>query len=119
MSFPSSPSNGQITTVNGITYVYNSAANSWRRVASTDASIAGNLLLSTTSYVTGNVVPSANVTYNLGSPTQQWNALYVSSSTIYMDNKALSLTSEGLKIDGGPVTSVIDGGHADTWLLPV
>jgi hypothetical protein len=32
MSFPSSPINGQLATINGITYSYNSATNYWSRV---------------------------------------------------------------------------------------
>jgi len=32
----------------------------------------------------GNVVPSANVTYNLGSPTMWWNDLYLSGGTIFL-----------------------------------
>jgi hypothetical protein len=32
MAFPTGPSNGQIVTVNGVTYTYASATNSWKRV---------------------------------------------------------------------------------------
>jgi hypothetical protein len=69
--------------------------------------------------VAGNIEPVDNLAYNLGSPTHQWNALYVSSSTIYMSGRALSLTTEGLKIDGGTPVSVIDGGAASTWLTAI
>ena len=34
MAFPTSPTNGQITTVNGIRYSYNSAQNYWARISS-------------------------------------------------------------------------------------
>jgi hypothetical protein len=34
MSFPIAPTNGQITTVNGIKYIYRSATNSWARLGS-------------------------------------------------------------------------------------
>ena len=33
MSFPVSPTNGQIATINGIRYVYSSTANSWTRIS--------------------------------------------------------------------------------------
>jgi len=69
--------------------------------------------------VAGNIVPTDNLAYNLGSPTHQWNALYVSSSTIYMSGRALSLTNEGLKVDGGTPVGVIDGGDASTWLTAI
>ena len=45
-------------------------------------SIAGN--------ITGNLIPSANVTYNLGSPTQRWKDLYLSNSTIYLGETPFS-----------------------------
>lgn len=35
MSFPTSPANGQIATVNGISYIYNQANNAWKRQALT------------------------------------------------------------------------------------
>lgn len=39
----------------------------------------------------GNILPSANVTYNLGSPTAQWKDLYLSGSTIYIGGATLSV----------------------------
>ena len=33
MAFPTTPTNGQTTTVNGISYTYDSSSNSWRRSA--------------------------------------------------------------------------------------
>jgi hypothetical protein len=75
--------------------------------ASPDVKIAGNLL------------PDQDLTYDLGSPTNQWNSLHIKDTTIYMSGRALSLTDEGLKVDGGAAISVLDGGVASTWLLPV
>ena len=69
--------------------------------------------------IAGNLLPDSDLTYDLGSATNQWNSLHVKSSTIYMSGRALSLTSEGLKVDGGAAISVLDGGVASTWLLPV
>jgi len=51
MSFPTSPTNGQTATINGITYTYSSTDNTWKRTLQP----VGNLT------VTGNVV--ANVVY--------------------------------------------------------
>ena len=34
--------------------------------------------------VTGNLVPTANVTYSLGSPTNYWKTLYVGGNSIYL-----------------------------------
>ena len=35
MSFPTNPTNGQTTVLNGITYAYTSATNYWARVSGT------------------------------------------------------------------------------------
>ena len=43
MAFPTSPINNQTTTVNGITYVYRSATNSWARVTANSLTLSGNL----------------------------------------------------------------------------
>ena len=67
----------------------------------------------------GNLLPDEDLTYDLGSASHQWNSLHIKSSTIYMSGRALSLTEEGLKVDGQAPVTVLDGGHADTWLLPV
>jgi hypothetical protein len=62
-------------------------------VSSGNLSTSGNLNVSANSHVsnlaitgniTGALLPSANITYNLGSPTQRWKDLYLSGSTIYL-----------------------------------
>ena len=53
----------------------------------------------------GNILPSANVTYSLGTPTQQWKDLYVSNNTIYISGTPLSSTPGGLTFAGVPVSS--------------
>jgi hypothetical protein len=69
--------------------------------------------------IAGNLLPDEDLSYDLGSITNQWSSLYIKSSTIYMSGRAVSLTDEGLKVDGQAPVTVLDGGHADTWLLPV
>lgn len=58
MSFPSSPINGQTTEVNGITYVYNSTNNAWKRVPLTSLSVSGSVTAGSIS--TNNLVWSGN-----------------------------------------------------------
>ena len=41
--------------------------------------------------VTGNLVPSANVTYNLGSPTQRWNVGYFAGNTLDLGGAQISI----------------------------
>jgi hypothetical protein len=133
MAFPSAPSNGQLATVNGISYTYNSTNNAWTRnvngailtyTAGTLPPASGNVLgnqwyntttdtlyeytydgtnyhwvdmttptigaafgniiaaINGNTYISANLIPSSNVTYNLGSPTQRFQSLYLSGNTI-------------------------------------
>jgi fibronectin-binding autotransporter adhesin len=46
--------------------------------------------------MTGNIIPTANVTYNLGSTTQRWNDLWLANSTIYLGNSQISANATSL-----------------------
>ena len=51
----------------------------------------GNILPTTYANITtGNLLPGANVTYNLGSPTQRWNNLWLAGTTIYLGGATIS-----------------------------
>ena len=54
----------------------------------------GNLRI--TSNVNSNLLPGANVTYDLGSPSQRWRDLYLSSSTIYLGTTTLGISAGNL-----------------------
>lgn len=60
------------------------------------------------SYLTsfdGNILPSANVTYSLGSSTHQWKDLWVSNNTIYINSIPLSINNNGnLTINGSEIS---------------
>ena len=65
MSFPVSPTNGQVTVVNQISYQYSSATNSWTRILSTANVITANtiavngaLTVGTTISAVGNITGS-------------------------------------------------------------
>ncbi len=47
----------------------------------------------------GNIIPSANVTYNLGSDSARWNDLYLSGNTIHLGNQTISSTNTGLTVN--------------------
>ena len=93
---------GNITTGRG-TFSGNVSASNIS--ASGNLAVSGNTSVSNVTVsgnITGALLPSANVTYNLGSPTQRWKDLYLSGSTIYLgaagelttDNSgALSITA--------------------------
>lgn len=64
------------STVNGLTV--NTSA-----TIGTTLGVAGNITAT-------NILPSANVTYDLGSPTNRFKSLYLSGSTIYMDGATIT-----------------------------
>ncbi len=51
---------------------------------------SGNLSVPGNGLFTGNLLPSANITYNLGSSTQRWKDLYLSGNTIYLSDSTIS-----------------------------
>lgn len=61
MSFPTSPSNGQTTTVNGIPYVYSATKNAWKRSTVADAVIAGNVTVGGLKFADGAPITSGSV----------------------------------------------------------
>ena len=48
--------------------------------------------------MTGNIVPTANVTYDLGSPTNFWNELYLSGNSIYLGDVILKSNNGNLRV---------------------
>ena len=58
--------------------------------------------------VGGDILPSVTLGGNLGSPTQQWKSLYVSTNTIFINNVPLSLdNSNNILINNTPISSSI------------
>jgi filamentous hemagglutinin len=64
----------EITTTTTVTAISNNSGNAEITGDSTSAAMT----------VLGNLVPTANVTYNLGSATNYWKSLYVGGNTIYL-----------------------------------
>jgi len=60
--------------------------------------------------VSGNIVPSANETYSLGTAENRFSTLHVAQSTVYLGETALSIVSGELYVDGNPVA-----GAGDAW----
>ena len=54
----------------------------------------------TTNYIqtTGNILPSGNVLYNLGSPSNQWNELFLSGNSIYIGDVILKAGAGNLQV---------------------
>jgi hypothetical protein len=59
----------------------------------------------------GNLLPTANVTYSLGSTSQRWKDLWISNSTIYLGDSVLSASGNVLTVGG---EAVITSTNANT-----
>jgi hypothetical protein len=58
--------------------------------------------------VTGNLIPSIDIAYDLGSTSSQWRSLYVSSSTIYINRIPLTINETGtLLVNGSQVVGTV------------
>jgi hypothetical protein len=68
---------------------------------------ASNVLnvTSTGLIVAGNILPSANITYNLGANTARFKDLWLSNSTIYLGNVTLGATATELTVNGATVVT--------------
>ena len=66
--------------------------------------------------VAGNILPNANVTYNLGSPTHRWKDLYVSGNTIDLNGSTISSNANGITLTNpaGGTFTVIGAGASNT-----
>lgn len=79
-------SNGNIVATNNIT--------------SNNITVSNSATVNTLSVtnVVSNLVPNANVTYNLGNNTNRWNDIYLSNSTIYLGDSTLSANAGDMTI---------------------
>ena len=64
---------------------------------------------------TGNINPTGNSVYSLGTPTQQWKDLYLSNATIYMNSVPISVNSNNaLVVNGSEVLLTSNSGGIST-----
>jgi hypothetical protein len=57
-------------------------------------------ITNTGAVVLGNILPSANITYNLGSNTQRWKDIWLSNTTLYIGNVTVAATATTLTVNG-------------------
>lgn len=91
-----------------------SSVSSGALIVNGGAGIAGQLNVGGNITVTGNVLPSANVTYDLGSPTQRWRDLYLSGNTVYFGGATLQTDNSNVTISNPQGGSFKIGGTADS-----
>ena len=137
---PGSPAQGDIwiDSDTGIQYIYFTASGNsqWAEMESeTSISISSldygnaNVLAYLTTGVAGNILPSANVTYDLGSTANRWNDIWLANSTIYLGEANISASGTaivlpantsvgGATIVASPLISAIDYPGDDTAADP-
>ena len=57
--------------------------------------------------VTGNLVPIADVAYNLGSPTRKYKTLYLSANTIFLGNSSISINDNSIAFSSSGQTATL------------
>jgi hypothetical protein len=64
----------------------------------------------------GNIIPSANNVYSLGSPTAQWASVYIGNATLYLGDTAISAnnTSNTLLVGSNVVVTTTSSGNIIT-----
>lgn len=86
ITFPTSPTNGQSFTANGINYIWNSARGTWSKQSTT-----------TPSQVTGHIIPDTTLTYDLGSATNKFRDLYMDGDTLHLGDETIKSGADGVE----------------------
>jgi len=95
-----------LTTTSSITSIGNDSGNARVEVSLTSPDVL----------ITGNLLPAANLTYNIGSPTAYWNDAYFAGNTIYLGPlqlKAISPVQFGVFQADGVTPADLDVGNID------
>ena len=113
MAFPTTPTNGQIATVNGITFSYTSATNSWTRVSSALTNIANIVITSNAN--AGNINAINNVTGSTGNFSgnvfasgfvgTNYGQINLGTTSVNLNRASASQTLTGIGIDGTATTA--------------
>jgi hypothetical protein len=94
-------SNVNIATANGNVTITSGGTKTWTFDSDGNTSMPGNL------NITGNIIPSANITYDLGTSANRFKDLYLANSTIYIGNQTISANTTNVIFSG------IISGNAD------
>lgn len=80
-------------------------------IASGNVRMPGNL------HIHGNIIPNANVTFNLGNSTHRWNDIWLSNSTIYIGNSSISTDAGALTLTSGTGGTFEVSGNSNVSIL--
>ena len=75
-----------------------------------NANLSGNVRtsnLNVANFVTSALVPSANITYDLGTPTNRWRDLYLSGSTLYLGSQTIGSNTTTINFTNVTVSSTL------------
>ena len=108
---------GNVTANNFVGTLANGTSNISIPIANgnIDITAGGNKTVVVTSanvIVKGDLLPESNLTYNLGSPTQRWNDLYIAGNTIDLNGSTITSDANGITLTnplGGTFTVVGQG----------
>ena len=107
MSFPTSPTNGQITTVNGIKYIYSTASNSWTIVpASVVVDVNAAFNQANSAFIRANNSLNANNGGTLTGNLVVWNS---NVSVNVVGTSVFSVYPQGFPVIGTSSVSNITG----------
>jgi hypothetical protein len=108
MSFPISPTNGQLATVNGIVFSYNSASFSWTRTASALSGVA-DLVVTNNANLTNIYSSVGNFTGNLIAAgivgTIYYGQINLGTTSVNLNRTSGSQVLTGVGIDGTAATA--------------
>lgn len=83
-------------------------------ITTVNANLSGNVRtsnLNVGSFVTSALVPNANVTYDLGTPTNRWKDIYLSGSSIYLGPQVIGANTSGVTFSNVIVSSNVTTGN--------
>jgi hypothetical protein len=69
---------------------------------------ANNYSISNIANIGGNLIPNANVTYDLGSSSMRWKDLWLSNSTIHLGDTTISATGNTVVLPAGTKVGNVD-----------
>jgi hypothetical protein len=106
LDFPISPSPGDIYTLGTRSWQWTGEA--WKLLAtssidntpigSTTANTGAFTTLTVIAGVNSNLIPTTNVTYNLGSATNRWNDIWLANSTIHLGEATISASGPNIQL---------------------